>query len=266
MANENENPPATQCAPPEPSFKARAAATWAFLKQLGPIGPVALISMTVPGVMGFVLLGTANYHNQWLEHFVTENFPLAVALYIAGFALMAGLPLLPTYAISVVGSYFLGMKWGFVASLLGYTGAAMVSYVFLRLLSGDRVERVIAEHPKWKLVRDVLLIRSPWRAVGIVALLRLPPNLPFAVINLILVTSRIHLLIYLVGSVVGVVPRTLGVAYIVTVFREEILSDKEKTNWYWIVLSIAFTLAILMLISHIAKRALSKLTDKTATQ
>lgn len=253
MATDNKTETA-----PKPSH---LAATWAFLRQLGPVGPVAIVSMTLPGVMGIVALWQANAHRAAIYDLVQNNFSLAIVLYIASFAVLAGLPIMPTYAISLIGGYFLGVYAGFAASLAGYAGAAIVSYLFLYLLSGDRVERVIAEHPKWKIVRDELLIRSHWRTIGIIALLRLPPNLPFAVINLVLVTAKTNFGVYITGSVLGVIPRTAAVVLIASAIK-----DLEATDipgkWWWTVVGIALTVVVLGVITRIAQKALHKIAGR----
>lgn len=230
---------------------------WTLFKRLGPVGPVALISMTLPGVMGILLVIASIRYETAILHFVHGAPVSAIVLYILGFAILAGFPILPTYSVSFLGGYIFKMQLGTGASLAGYVGAAMVSYGFLHLLSGDRVEKLIDEYPRWKAVRDELLARSRWRTLGIIALLRLPPNVPFAVVNLVIVTARIGLGNYFLGTLVGVIPRTLAVVYIAaTASRIEEIQGSAK--WLTIV-GVVATIIALAVITHLAQNAIKRI-------
>jgi uncharacterized membrane protein YdjX (TVP38/TMEM64 family) len=226
---------------------------WRLIRRLGPVGPVAVLSMTLPAVAGVTLLALAASYQAGIQAFVDTHLAAAVLIYIVGFALLSGFPVLPTYSVSLVGGFFFKFELGVAASLAGYIGAAMVSYLFLRALSGERVEQVIDERPKWKAVRRALLARSFWRTLGLVALLRIPPNVPFAVVNLVIVTARIRLGVYLAGTVAGVIPRTLAVVYIAS---EASRLDKIETNWPLSVAGIGVTVLVLGVISHLAHKAI----------
>ena len=133
---------------------------WRVIKKLGPVGPVAIVSMTLPAVAGVALLALSAKYQKEIQGFVDGNLAAALVIYVVGFAVLAGFPVLPTYSVSLVGGFFLKFELGVAASLLGYGGAALVSFLFLRVLSGERVEKVIEERPKWKAVRQALIARS----------------------------------------------------------------------------------------------------------
>ena len=237
------------------------AAQRSLFRRLGPIGPVAVISMTLPAVMGLLLVWASVKYDDTLRGFVYHHHTLALALYVLGFALLAGLPVLPTYSVSFLGGYIFGLKWGVAASLTGYLGAAMVSYLFLHALSGDHVEHVLADHPKWKAVRDELLVRSTGRTLLLVALLRVPPNLPFAVVNLVLVTARVSAPVYFAGTLLGVVPRTLAVVYIAATASK---LDFSAGGFWFYVGGIGAMIAVLAVISAMAHRAIRQITAANA--
>lgn len=232
------------------------ARTAAIFRRLGPVGPVALISMTLPGVMGIVLIYLSWKHSVSVRAWISEQELVALVIYVCGFALLAGFPVLPTYSLSLIGGFFLGFGRGTGASLTGYMGAAAISYAFLRALSGNRVEAMIDERPRWKAVRDELIGRSPLRTLGITALLRLPPNLPFAVVNLVLVTSLIRPGVYFLGTFAGVVPRTLAVVYVGATAS----SLNESGPWQLKVAGLAAMLIALGVLTQQAHRALRKIT------
>ena len=232
----------------------RSQRFWALMRRLGPVGPVAIISMTLPAVMGILLVLACKWYETPLKEFAAARPMLALATYVVGFAILAGFPVLPTYSVSFLGGYIFKVQMGFAASLAGYTGAAMVSYVFLHLLSGNRVENIIDEHPKWRAVRNELLARSTWRTLGIVALLRLPPNLPFAVVNLVIVTARIGLGVYFVGTMLGVVPRTLVVVYIAAAASN--LGEAGASVGWLTIGGIAVAVVVLGVITHLAHNAI----------
>ena len=67
---------------------------------------------------------------------------------------------------------------------------------------------MMAERPRWLAVRDALVGRSWWKTVLVVTLVRIPPNSPFALSNGAMAAARVPIGAYLVGTLVGLAPRT----------------------------------------------------------
>jgi uncharacterized membrane protein YdjX (TVP38/TMEM64 family) len=241
--NQQVAPTASQTAPDE---------LMATFKRLGPVGPLAIVAC-FPALGGFILLGFAPSAADWLTSW-GANGPM---VYAVSFALLAGLALLPTYAQAVVGGFAFGLTTGSVAAVLGFAGAATIGYVIARAASGDRVEDIIAEHQKLRAIHDELLRGGFWKTLGIVTLIRVPPNSPFAMTNLVLAATKIPSLVYVLGTVIGMAPRTIVAVYIGSTFSD--LSDITTPLWLKIT-GIVVMVAVLLVIGVLANRAISHVT------
>jgi uncharacterized membrane protein YdjX (TVP38/TMEM64 family) len=253
---------ATQPGPPDTAPDAAAAtpsdaatqSDWlqtalTYARRLGPVGVLAVIASTLPAIGGFLLLYKLNAVGTWLQ----SHEQSGVAIYVIGFALCAGLAILPTYAQAALGGWAFGLAIGGPAALAGITGAALIGYVIARGASGDRVEKIIDEKPKWRAVIDALVASGFWRTLLIVTLIRLPLNSPFAITNLVLAATRVKPLPYTLGTLIGIAPRTLVAVYIAVGL--ESLDVKQKGSVWMYVISIVLTLIALGVIGHYANRA-----------
>jgi uncharacterized membrane protein YdjX (TVP38/TMEM64 family) len=186
------------------------ASAVAFFRRLGPAGFLAIIAATLPPLGGFVLIGLSG---SYVAPFLRSHPNAGPFMYAGGFALLAGFALLPTYAQSLLGGWAFGFRTGLTFALVGFGGASLIAYVVARKASGDHVIKLIDEHPKWRAVYDALLGRGFWRTLGIVTLVRIPPNSPFALTNLLMATVRVPVVPYLIGTLLGMAPRTAAVVY-----------------------------------------------------
>jgi uncharacterized membrane protein YdjX (TVP38/TMEM64 family) len=224
----------------------------AILRRLGPVGPLALIAASMPALGGFLLLGTMKWSGPWLR----ENFTAGLWIYILGFAVFAGFALLPTYAQAVLAGYAFGLYTGSAAALAGIVGAAVIGYLVARRAAGDRVVALIEEQPKWRAVYDALVRCRPARALLIITLLRVPPNSPFAITNLVMASCRVRPLTYIAGTLVGIAPRTVAAVFIGATASELDFSVSSH-RWYFIG-GIVLTLIVIGIIGAIANRAIQR--------
>ncbi len=228
-------------------------------RRLGPMGPLALVAASLPAIGGFVLLGTMGWTGAWLR----VHGAAGVGVFIAGFAVLAGLALLPTYAQSVLAGWAFGFATGSFAAMAGITGASLIGYLIARRAAGNRVVSLIEEQPKWRAVYDALVRSGPGRALLTVTLLRIPHNSPFAITNLVMASCRVPLWIYAVGTVVGIAPRTLLAVYLGARARStDFAMPSEK--WLYIVW-VAGALLAVGVIGLIANQAVKRVTAGMAT-
>src|SRR4051794_13265443 len=102
--------------------------TCAFVRRLGPAGPLAVLSGTFPPLGGFVLIGFVAKIAPWLrEHPVS-----GLVIYVGGFSSLAALALLPTYACAILGGWTFGFWVGFPASMVAFCGASLLAYLLNR--------------------------------------------------------------------------------------------------------------------------------------
>jgi uncharacterized membrane protein YdjX (TVP38/TMEM64 family) len=248
------------------------ASTESLVKRLGPASALAVVAVALPPLGGFAVLGFMNPISLWLDSHAGSG----PVIYALAFALLAGLALLPTYAQAILGGWAFGVAVGFPAALVGFTGGALLGYAIARPTAADRVTRVIDEHPKWAAVRDALLPgthdarRGFWRTLGIVTLLRLPPNSPFAITNLVLASVRVPPVIYALGTVIGMSPRTAAAVWFGHTLRGQFPSfteglDAPKPVWLFVAM-VAATALVLAVIGMIANRAIARVTRTPAAR
>jgi uncharacterized membrane protein YdjX (TVP38/TMEM64 family) len=227
------------------------------IRKLGPASVLAAGAMILPPLGSVVLFWKIGEIGAYLR----GHGQAGVAMYILGFVFFAGLALLPTYASAILGGWAFGFNVGFPAALCGFLGGSILAYVIVRPTASSRVEKVIAEHPKWRVVRDALVGRGFWRTFLIVSLLRCPPNSPFAMTNLVLAGVRVPLVTFALGTIVGMIPRTGIVVYVASLVAEQSAAEAAKQKPWWIIaLGIATSLAVLGVIGAIANKAIKKAT------
>ena len=93
-----------------------------------------------------------------------------------------------------------------------------------------------------------------------VALLRVPPNSPFALTNLAMAASRTPLLPYSIGTLIGMTPRTaIAVAFAAAgaANGRDIQELGSKAPWM-LAVGIAALLIVLAIVSIIGNRAINR--------
>jgi len=228
----------------------------AILRRLGPAAILGGLWAVLPAIGGFALL----YYINDISAYLQEHEVLGLVMYIVVFIFSAGFGLLPTYSQSALAGAAFGLTRGSLAALAGFTGASVVGYIIARTVARDRVEREIRTHPKARIVRDTLVGRGFWSTLGVVTLVRVPPNSPFALTNLALAGAGVRLPVYVVATVVGLAPRTIAAVYIGAQWAESHsakLSDAPKPGW-WLPVNIVAAVVVLVVIGAIAKHALER--------
>lgn len=221
--------------------------------RLGPAALLGLAWAVMPGIMGFVIFfGVRAEVADW---FASHSLPLALTLYIAAFILAAGLGLLPTWAQATIGGYAFGMWGGFFGALAGFTGASILGYAIARAVALRRVDAEMATNAKARAVRDELVGKGPWRTFATVALLRFPPNSPFALMNLALAATRVPLGTYIAGTAVGMAPRTLAYAWIGTTVQDW---DQAGVPKWMTIAGVISALVVLGILGHLANKAVER--------
>lgn len=228
-------------------------------RELAPAGILGVLWATLPAAGGFYLLAKIGAIAELLEGAGSRG----VAIYVAAFALASGLGLVPTYALSVLGGWLFGAKTGGAAALLGFTGGALVGWLVSRLVAQDRLRELCESHPKARVVRDALIGRGWLRTLGIVALLRVPPNMPFALSNLAMAGAGVPLSAYLPGTLIGMAPRTiLMVAFAAAAASRgarDIQSFVKESDGKWLFIAgVATLVVVLAILARIGQAALRR--------
>jgi uncharacterized membrane protein YdjX (TVP38/TMEM64 family) len=223
-----------------------------FFRQIGPAGPMALIVSIMPAIGTAVLFTVAKPTSAWLA----AHRPGSVLIFILGVALLNGLALMTTYANSLLAGWTFKFAVGFPAMILGLGSAAMIGYLLAHRIVGQRVENAIREHPKWEIVRTALIGRSTLRTIGIVTLLRLSPLLPFETTNALLAMCGVRPLPFLIGTVLGIAPRTAAVVFFASSMRE--LTLQSAPDPITLIIGVIVTIAAIVVLGVVAKHALDR--------
>lgn len=230
------------------------------IQRLGPASIVAVFFAVAP-LMG---IGVLAVNIKWVSEFLREDWWRGLGIYVGGFAVLSGFALLPTWPQSLVGGWAFGMVWGAPAAVAAVTVGSVIGTEIARGASGHRVEAVIDENPRWRAVRDALVGGSFWKTVGMVALIRLPPNSPFAIVNLLLGATEVPRLANVLGTLIGIAPRTVCTVWIGTAIQKELTREdvtQAMPRWLWIS-GILVMLGVLMVIGRVAQKAIDGITAK----
>ncbi|QDU84174.1 SNARE associated Golgi protein [Planctomycetes bacterium Pla163] len=259
MTVEDERAAATPAVEAPPS--AVVPATAFRVQDLGRTGVLAVVWTIMPALSTIFLVAYLGDLSDW---FVAQgaNGPL---LYGAAFAIVAGLGFAPTYSLSFLAGWAFGFGVGTTTALGALLGAALVGFVVAHLVSSAHARSLIGRYPKAEAIRRALVGRGAWRSAGVVALLRVPPNSPFSLTNLVLGASGVGALPYVFGSLAGLAPRTaiyvgLGAAAAADGAQDLGEALSNGPGWPVVVGGIVVVLVVLNLIGKIAQRALESIT------
>jgi len=227
-------------------------------KRLGPAGPIALAAVILPLVGWLVIPSNMDRIAPWLREHRAEG----LAIYLAGFVLLTGLALMPTHLLAALGGFAFGMAWGVPASVLGFVLGAALGYEIARLASKGRVLQIIDDNPRWRAVKLALLgeRQSFGRTLWMVTLTRLPLT-PFAAVNLLHAGVGVARGPYLLGTLLGMTPRTVLAVFIGAGLGETFSPEAVKSGSpAWVMWTgIAITGAVVMYVGHLASRAIDRL-------
>lgn len=215
-----------------------------------PLAALAAFTVVMPAV-GAAVLVWANA--EWLPPLRAAE--LRLPLFVVAGALLAGLSLLPTHAVSLVAGMLFGAVFGTLAAMASIAAAALLGFVVLRPFAGPRTTAWLANRPRAGLVQRALLQSGRRRAASVIALVRLSPVMPFALTNLLMAALGAGAREYTLGSVLGLLPRVALVAVAGDGLAELDLSRaSDRTT---LILGVAGTLLALALIGRLARRALA---------
>mgnify|MGYP002777675928 CR=1 FL=1 len=225
------------------------------LKELGPAAVLGVLWAVMPAVLGIWLLASLGPVSDYLK----SLGPSGWFLYILVFMLCAGFGFLPTYGQSLLGGWVFGFAVGFPGAMAGFLGGSVIGYAIAKRVSRERVRHVLDSNPKAHALHQTLVGHGPWRMFWIVTLIRLPPNSPFALTNLVLASSGVGFWPYLFGTALGLAPRTAIVSFAAALGSQRARDIqtflREQPPWVT-VLGVTITVLCLIVLIVIAERAL----------
>jgi uncharacterized membrane protein YdjX (TVP38/TMEM64 family) len=254
-ANADRAQPAAGAPPTSQIPEGKARHLSRFLTRLGPAGPLAVVAAVLPPVGAVCLLGiVALYAPSLREH---GWAPLACVI---GFAILGGVSVLPTYALSILVGWSFGAAIGIPTATAAHVAAAMVAYEIARHISGGRLVAMIDERPSWRAVHHALVGSSLGRATWIITLLRLAPVPPFALTNLILGAAHVKRGRFILGTSIGMFPHALVMVLAAAGLRQ--MNFKAAEQPWLIAAGLAALLIAVTVIGRVARRALESVAHK----
>ena len=232
---------------------------YGYFRELGNLTPIALITTFLPFAGSFVLLSFAVPLGYWLR----ENWQEGVPYYLGGVLFFCGLSMLPTNVIGLLGGFAFGFELGIPVLITGVVGAATLSFLIHNKIVGDRLPHVFDAHPKAKAVYEALVGQSVGRTTLVIFLLRLSPAMPFALTNFLMASARVPLKSYVVGTFLGMLPRSSAVVIVGSGLSDLTLDNAENT--WLLVFGIIATIITVIVLSRIANRALERITNQNQT-
>lgn len=245
--------PPSHSTPPAP-----AAHRPGTFRRLGVSGPFAILLSFWPPLGSFILFALLTTLGPWLR----GHAGLGLLIYFGFTSALVGVSFLPTYSAAILAGWAFGFGVGWPVAMAAITVASVIAYGIGRWIARDRVLAVIAEKPRWHAVHRALLGSDSPRTLFVVTLLRVPPFSPFAIVNFLLAAARVPLRHYVLGTVVGIAPRTAAAAY--GAARLEQLRFENVSERWTVIAGIVVTLVVCLILGSLANRALRNLSAAPA--
>lgn len=223
--------------------------------ELGKLTPIAIVTTFLP-MLGTSVLFVIGYPlGMWLR----ENQAVGALSFTTGVMVVCGLALMPTNVIGIIGGFAFGFDLGLALLITAVVGAAFISFLIHRRIVGDTVPDLALKHPKAQAVYKALVGQGFVRTTLIILLIRFSIIMPFALTNFLLASARVPPSTFLLGTFVGMLPRSGAVVLTGAGLSE--LTLEAPTDFWFIFLGIAASLVSIIVISVISRRALEKMTQ-----
>lgn len=218
-------------------------------------GVLTILWGTLPAILGTTLLIQVGQVAPWLK----SHGEWGLVVYVVLFAVLSGVGVLPTYAQAIVGGWAFGMVRGGIGGIVGFAGGATLGFVITRLIAGDGFRAWLDARPKARVIRLAFVESGFWRSFGTVALIRV--NSPFSLTNLAMSASGVHYIPYVLGTAVGLAPRTLVAASIGAAAASQgapNFQELAKRSPWTLVVLIATFIVVAAILTLAGKAALRK--------
>ncbi len=236
-----------------PETQRRTKAAWIRFALAG-------LALLLVAAAGRRLAGLVPAFAEWVH----PMGPLGSVAFIVGYA-AAVVAFVPAAPLTVAAGAVFGLAAGTVYVLVGATLGAAAAFLLSRHLVRAPFERRLSSDMRFLAV-DQAIAREGWK---IAFLLRLSPLFPFTLLNYALGVTRIRFIDFLLASV-GMLPGTLLYVYSGKVAGDlaAVAADQLPARGigYYLVLGagLAATLVVTILITRLARRALTEFTGDIA--
>jgi uncharacterized membrane protein YdjX (TVP38/TMEM64 family) len=235
-------------------------------RRLGGLGIVGVAWLAVPGLLGLYLLVRLADVAQLLASYRLGG----TLLWTVAMACGIGFGLLPVYSNTIICGWVFGWPVGCASAMVSYLGAAVIGYRLSRRLSQQRVKELIDQSPAASRIHQALLHNDRRRALLIVSLWRLSGS-PFPFTNLVMASCGVPMRIYLVGTLLGLLPRviigTLVAATAAQTGAKSIASLVfDSSQPLLLILGAVGTLLVLAIVGQVSRVALRRAVSDPAAR
>lgn len=235
-------------------FREKISKFFQYVRELDRVAFLSAATAVIPIVNSTLLLPFAPSIGYWLR----ENWQIGTLVYLLAVWFVCGFALLPTNVIGILCGWAFGFPLGICLHMTAIVGASLISSYVLAPLAGNNFQEFLEHHEKAKVLYKTLLKNNLRRTTLIITLLRLSPVMPFALTNLLMTAARVPLSSFLIGTFLGMIPRSSAVVFFGATISE--LNFNEPFNIWMIVFGYAMTVISVIVISRFSKKALAKMT------
>lgn len=239
-----------------PNFKEKIISFYRSARELDRVAFLSAATAVIPIVNSTMLLVFAPAAGNWLR----ENWQTGIIVYLVATWLVCGFALLPTNVIGILCGWAFGFSLGITLHMVAIVGASLISSYVLAPLAGNSFQDFLTHHEKAKVLHKSLLHKNFKRTSLIITLLRLSPAMPFALTNLLMTAARVPLSSFLIGTFIGMLPRSSAVVFFGAGLSE--LNFNEPFNVWTFAFGFIATLISIIVISYFSKQTLTRMTAK----
>lgn len=240
------------------NLREKSSNFYKYLRELNRVAFLSAAAAVVPIAISTMLLPIAPAAGNWLR----DNWEIGAGVYVVFVWLVCGFALLPTNVIGILCGWAFGFPLGITLHIIGIVGASLISNFVLAPLAGNNFQEFLENHEKAKVLYKALLRKNFKRTTLIITLLRLSPAMPFALTNLLMAAARVPLSSFLIGTFIGMLPRSAAVVFFGA--GVSVLDFSEPFNIWLIVFGWIMTIISVIVISYFSKKALAKMTAEEA--
>jgi uncharacterized membrane protein YdjX (TVP38/TMEM64 family) len=189
-------------------FRPHIVGAGAHVRRWAPLVVVlgAAAAVYASGVNRYVSLDELRLRHDELKAFVSDHFWLSLMAYTAVFALITATAIPGAVFVQLAGGLLFGAAVGGTATALAATAGAVAIYFAARSAFGDQLrERAMRSGGVARRWSEGLHRDAFWYLLG----LRLPPVVPFVLVNIVAGLAAVPLRSYVAATLLGVWPSCL---------------------------------------------------------
>ena len=226
---------------------------WSLSRNSGRTGIVAMLSLVFPLIGAGLLVGFLQDLTALREY---AGDPKFIGCFILAATILVGTSLIPTHILALTGGWLFGFKLGLFYSFSGISLAAITGFFISRWLCCEKLSIHLEQFERFQVTLNHLKKKPLGTLWGLISLIRLSPVIPFAMTNVMLASLKIPFHSFFAGTLLGMLPRTALMVFAGAGLHK--LDFNQKSGVQGLIIGLVGTIALLYLISRVAKKALAK--------